>query len=96
MNDRPTGEIEYYSIHPSWPNPMQLCALGKLVREKLGTFRACPCFIRLCRRQANDRLELPGGPYAHAEEISCHGGACGATPRTTSVFAEYAERDGEG
>lgn len=75
---------------------MQLCALGKLVRENLCAFRACPRLIRLCRRQADDRLELPGGPYAHAEEVSRSGSARGAAPRATLVFVEYAERDGEG
>jgi hypothetical protein len=40
VSDRRTGKIDYHSVYPPWPNPVQLRALGKLVRENL----CDPCF----------------------------------------------------
>ena len=59
---------------------MQLCAFGKLVREHLRAVCARPRFVRLCRREADNGLELPGGPRARAEDISHGGSARGAAP----------------
>ena len=54
-----------------------------------------PRLACLCRRQADRKPQPSGSPRVSAEEVLGCSIACGAAPRATFVFVEYAKHDGE-
>src|SRR6266404_1535176 len=90
-------EKQDHAVYTPWPDPVQLCTLGKFFRERLHSLRSArPRLVCMCRCRAERGLELPGCPYARAEDVSRRGGTCCAEPRATFLFAEYAKHDGKG
>ena len=88
-----TMEIQDDAVLPPRTNPVQFCALGKLVRERLGVIFARPRCVGLRGRRPDHRLEFPGSPRPRPHEVSDLRDARGAAPRATFILMENPKCD---